>query len=134
KAVLYDEVRTGAPVLAFGATRTNNQDPSASPSTLAPESADNYHRWWNNPWRVVEAAGQPAAGEWSTEKEARLKALVQHAHDRGFWIRFYTLDGESVQDESTHGWFHSYNFGSIEAARMRWRAAIGAGVDFIASD
>jgi hypothetical protein len=134
KTVFYDEVGIGASISAFGATRTNNQDTTAAPTTLAPESADNYHRWWNNPWRVIEQPGQPEAGEWNTQKEGRLKALVQHAHDAGFWIRFYTLDGEPVQDESSHGWFHSYNFGSLAAARVRWQAAIHAGVDFIASD
>ena len=28
----------------------------------------------------------------------------------------------------------SYNFGSLEAVRHRWRAAIAAGVDFVATD
>ena len=35
---------------------------------------------------------------------------------------------------SCNGWFHGYNFGSIEAARIRWRAAIQAHVDYLASD
>ena len=122
KAVFYDQVRAGAPLLVFGATPTRN------------EPADNYHRWWNNPWRVVEPEGQNAAGDWSPEDEKRLTDLVRAAHERGFWIRFYTLDGESTADESTHGWFHNYNFGSIEAARLRWRAAIRAGADFVAVD
>jgi hypothetical protein len=32
------------------------------------------------------------------------------------------------------GWTPSYNFTSLDAARIRWRAAIDAGVDFIATD
>ena len=42
-----------------------------------------------------------------------------------------TLDGYDPADTSG-GWGASYNFGSIEAARTRWRAAIQAGVDFVA--
>jgi hypothetical protein len=134
KAVFYDQVRIGNPLLVFGATPTHNQDPNAEPAVLAPESADNYHRWWNNPWRVVEIEGQPDAGSWTDRDERRLNDLVKYAHQRGFWIRFYTLDGENVGDESANGWFHSYNFGSLDAARLRWRAAIRAGVDFVATD
>jgi hypothetical protein len=134
KKVFHDEVSVGASLLVFGATRTHNEDPTAPATSLAPEPADNYHRWWNNPWRVIEPAGQPAASEWNGEKEQRLRNLVRYAHDRGYWIRFYTLDGESSADESSHGWFHSYNFGSLDAARLRWQAAIRAGVDFVAVD
>ena len=64
----------------------------------------------------------------------RLRALVERAHNNGLWIRFYTLDGATEQELSCHGWFRSYNFGSLEAARIRWRAAIAAHVDYIASD
>jgi hypothetical protein len=134
KAVFYDGVPVNARLLVFGATPTHVQDPAAPARTLSPEPMDNYHRWWNNPWRVVEPEGQNAATGWSEQKEKRLTELVQYAHERGLWIRFYTLDGESVSDESSHGWFHSYNFGSSEAARARWQAAIRAGADFVAVD
>jgi hypothetical protein len=32
------------------------------------------------------------------------------------------------------GYAPGYNFGSQDAARIRWRAAVDAGVDFIATD
>ena len=32
------------------------------------------------------------------------------------------------------GWSPGYNFTSLDAARVRWRAAIAAGVDFVATD
>ena len=54
-------------------------------------------------------------------------------HRAGLWIRFYTLNGHDPTDESG-GWSPGYNFGSEQAARERWRAAIRAGVDFIAVD
>jgi glycerophosphoryl diester phosphodiesterase len=64
----------------------------------------------------------------------RLRALVEHAHANGLWIRFYTLDGATKDELSCHGWFRNYNFGSLAAAQQRWRAAQSAGVDYIASD
>ena len=101
---------------------------------LEPSPASYYRRWWNISWKVVEKDGQQHAGAWSGGKEERLLALVKHAHDNGLWIRFYTLDGATEKEESCNGWFHSYNFGSLSAAKDRWRAARSAGVDYIASD
>jgi hypothetical protein len=134
KAVFHDQVPVGSALLVFGATPTHAQVPSAPPDSLAPDGADNYHRWWNNPWRVVESAGQANAGEWTPEKENRLHDLVRYAHQRGLWIRFYTLDGVSRADESCRGIFHLYNFGSRAAVEQRWHAAARAGVDYIATD
>lgn len=132
--VFYDDLKTGDSVLAFGAIHTESKDPQSHPEELSPEKANNYRRWWNNPWRVVEAGGQQHAGDWTNEKRARLRALVDHAHANGLWIRFYTLDGATEKELSANGWFHSYNFGSLDAARLRWQEAITAGVDYIASD
>ena len=134
KAVFHDQVPVSSRLLVFGATRTNTANPSAAPAVLAPDSPDNYHRWWNNAWRVIEPEGQPNAGDWSSQKQARLESLIKFAHQRGFWIRFYTLDGVSVADESCRGIFHSYNFGSLERVEKRWRAAEQAGSDYIATD
>jgi len=134
KAVFYDQVPVGGRLLVFGAVRTNTQDPAAASVELEPNPADNYHRWWNNSWRVVEPEGQPTAGEWTREKEIRLETLVRHAHANNLWIRFYTLDGASKAELSCYGWFRGYNFGSKEAVRRRWAAAAKAGADYIASD
>lgn len=71
------------------------------------------------------------AGDWTAADEARLRSLVEHGHNMGYWIRFYTLDGFT---SNTGDWGTSYNFGSLEAAQLRWEAAIAAGVDFIATD
>jgi len=132
--VFYDELQSTDRVLAFGAIHTEGKNPQSAPEVLDPEKANNYRRWWNNPWRVVEAAGQQRAGDWTPEKMARLRALVDRAHSSGLWIRFYTLDGATEKELSCNGWFHGYNFGSLEAARVRWRAALAAHVDYIASD
>lgn len=134
QAVFYDEVPVGGRLLVFGAVHTNTKDPMAAPEVLEPGAATNYRRWWNNPWNVVEQGGQQHAGAWTAADDARLRALVRHAHEHHLWIRFYTLDGATAKEESCNGWFRSYNFGSLAAAEERWRAAEAAGVDYIASD
>lgn len=134
QTVFYDQLRNGERVLLFGAIHTEDKDPQSAPEVLDSEKASNYRRWWNNPWRVVEAGGQTHSGEWTPEKMMRLKALVERAHANGLWIRFYTLDGATEQELSCRGWFHGYNFGSLAPARTRWKAAIAAHVDYLASD
>ena len=133
KSAFYDQLPVGARLLLFGAVRTT-KDFSAAPQVLAPDPADNYHRWWNNSWRVVETAGQEKAGPWTEAKEKRLAELVGYAHQRNLWIRFYTLDGATPAELSCRGWFKTYNFGSREAAVERWKAARRAGADYIATD
>ena len=120
RRAFHDAVPIGQPLLAFGAVHPNGR-------------RTNYHRWSNNAWRAVEPAGQNHAGAWTPEAEARLRALVRAAHEAGLWIRFYTLNGHDPNDTSG-GWSPGYNFGSLDAARERWRAAIRAGVDFVAVD
>ena len=97
-------------------------------------AATNYRRWSNNPWSVIEPEGQNRAAEWTADDEARLRARVRDAHDAGLWIRFYTLNGHSTEHGERMGWTAGYNFMSLDAARTRWRAAIAAGVDFVATD
>ncbi len=134
QAVFYREVRNGSQLLVFGAAHTNTKDEQAPPEILEPATANNYRRWWNNPWGVVEQGGQQHAAEWTPADNERLRLLVHHAHTHGLWIRFYTLDGATDKEESCNGWFRSYNFGSLAAAQERWRAAQQAGVDYLASD
>jgi hypothetical protein len=101
---------------------------------FAPPIATNYRRWSNNPWAVVEPEGQPDAGSWTETEARRLRTLVEVAHARGLWIRFYALNGHAPAEDELFGWSAGYNFGSLAAARERWRAAIRAGVDFVATD
>ena len=104
---------------------------AGKPGALA---ATNYRRWSNNAWTVVEPEGQNNAGAWTAEDPDRLRLRVRTAHDAGLWIRFYTLNGHSTDHGERMGWTPGYNFTSLDAARTRWRAAIAAGVDFIATD
>jgi hypothetical protein len=130
--IFHDDVPANGHLLIFGAA--HNRPGVAEGDVPQPDPATNYRRWWNHPWKVVEPRGQPAAGTWTAESAARLDTAVSRAHAAGLWIRFYTLDGFPAADGERFGWFASYNFGSIDAARVRWRAAIAAHVDFIASD
>jgi hypothetical protein len=140
----YDTLAVGETMRIFGtvpnAKLTDSRDSdvqaeaaiSAAPSMLLPAGATNYRRWANLGWSNVERGGQSKAGEWTADDRSRLSSIVARAHELGLWLRFYTLDGFSSAEN--RGWSGSYNFGSAEAARERWRAAIDAGVDFIATD
>jgi len=99
---------------------------------LIPTAATSYRRWANFPWMVIESGGPPAARDWNAADQQRLKSVVDYAHSQGLLIRFYTLNGHSKSEN--RGWTDSYNFGSLDAARVRWRAAIRSHVDLIATD
>jgi hypothetical protein len=141
--VFFDAVPVGARLRVFGSAHTAPIDEKRTaernhllvtlpPERLLTERPTNYRRWWNNGWSVVEEGGQRQAGDWTAADDQRLRALVDHAHRMGFWIRFYTLDG--FPPGEGQGWGAGYNFGSREAVMARWKAAIAAGVNLIASD
>jgi len=141
--VFFDEVRSGERLRLFGSAHTtqitekktavrNHLLATLPPAQLLTERPTNYRRWWNNSWYEVEEGGQPKAGDWTAEDAARLRALVDHAHVLGFWIRFYTLDG--FAPGTGKGWGEDYNFRSRAAVEKRWRAALDAGVNLIATD
>lgn len=143
--VFYNEVPLGGRIILFGAAQTSLDVPtglsgadraafvaSIPPNQIVTNPADNFRRWWNNPWSIVEAGGQRRAGDWTIQDDARLRALTDHAHTMGYFIRFYTLNGHAHAE--AQGWDPGYNFGSLDAASLRWQAAIEAGVDFVATD
>jgi len=122
RVTFHDAVPIGRRLRLFGAI---------TPGELR---ATNYLRWSNNPWSVIEPEGQNHAADWSDSDKTRLRAAVAAAHRAGLWIRFYTLNGHPATDAERSGLTPGYNFGSIDAVRVRWLAAIEAGVDFIATD
>jgi glycerophosphoryl diester phosphodiesterase len=142
RARFHDAVPVGQRLRAFGAIpsaaapgandneRAANLNRMPAEQIIAPK-ASNYARWVNFPWLVVELGGQTHAGDWDTADAARLDALVKRAHAQNLWIRFYTLDGFLNDGD---GLTKSYDFGSDAAVKLRWRAAIEARVDFIATD
>ena len=104
----------------------------ASPEALIAAPATNYRRWVNFSWQVVESGGQANAAAWTSSDAMRLKAIVDRAHRLGYLVRFYTLNGHPADERP--GWSEGYNFGSFDAVRRRWVAAIAAGVDLVATD
>jgi hypothetical protein len=141
--VFFKQVPVGQRLRLFGSAHTapvnaaNREQREHLAATLPPEKLlterpTNYRRWWNNSWFEVEEGGQHKAGDWTPADDRRLRALVDHAHQLGYWIRFYTLDGFRPGEDK--GWGDGYNFGSREAVMARWRAALAAGVNLIASD
>ncbi len=139
----HDDVAIGTSLRVFGAMQPApvkgvtsalrmRRAMAMAPAQHVNRRADNFARWVNFPWYVIESGGQRAANAWDNADSVRLAAFVRRAHERGFWIRFYTLDGFTPAED--RGYTASYNFGSRAAAAERWRAAIRAGVDFIATD
>jgi hypothetical protein len=133
----FDNIPVGRKLRVFGAAIPNRPPEGVAAAALSPQQvmsarATNYRRWWNNSWAVVEQGGQTGSGEWTAAEEQRLRALVKRAHELGLWIRFYTLNGHAANESL--GWSEGYNFGSAESVRLRWRAAIDAGTDFVATD
>lgn len=140
----FEAIPSGGRLRIFGTvppvrtTTSNDRDVQAEaavlapPAILIPSGVTNYRRWMNFSWLVVERGGQPNAGDWTAADAVRLTSLVDRAHAQGLGIRFYTLNGHAP--DAGLGWTASYNFGSLDRAQARWRAAIDAGVDFIATD
>jgi hypothetical protein len=141
--VFFNEVPAGKKLRLFGSAHTAPVQASSReerehlaatlpPDQLLKERPTNYRRWWNNSWFEVEEGGQHKAGDWTAADDRRLRALVDHAHKLGFWIRFYTIDGFGEGEDK--GWGPGYNFGTHEAAAARWKASLAAGVNLIATD
>jgi hypothetical protein len=142
--VFFDDVPVGAKLRLFGSAHThpnpagmpseqvNQWQVTVPPDQILSERPTNYRRWWNSSWYLVEEGGQSKAGDWTPADDRRLRGLVDHAHQMGYWVRFYTLDGFAPGEDQ--GWGNGYNFGSKQAVILRWKAAIAAGVNFIATD
>ncbi len=142
--IFFDDLPVGARLRVFGSAHTKaspagligkevqHWQATAPVEDLFSERPTNYRRWWNSSWYTVEEGGQHGNAIWTDAADKRLHALVDHAHQLGYWIRFYTLDGFAPAED--RGWTNYYNFGSREAVIPRWKAAIAAGVNFVASD
>jgi hypothetical protein len=141
--IFFHQLPDGARLRLFGSAHTipvsattdearNHLFATLPVEKLLSERPTNYRRWWNNSWHLVEEGGQSRAGAWTSADAARLRALVDRAHALGYWIRFYTLDG--FLPSTGRGWGESYNFGSADAVQLRWKAALDAGVNLIATD
>ena len=144
----YDRIPVGGRIRVFGSATKFDENPmklprerkedalemlaKRDPEQLITQKADNYHRWFGVNWAFIERGGATHAGEWTTAKEERLKEFVDYGHRLGYLVSFYCLNGYS--DTENQGWDKDYNFGSLDAARIRWSAVIRAHADFISTD
>lgn len=131
KLLLFGAVPVASPAGDTDEQRAENVM-KMSADELITAGYDNYARWVNFPWHVIEQGGPQHASEWTSADSARLSNFVEYAHSRKLWIRFYTLDGYTA--ETDRGYIADYNFGSLVEVQKRWNAATAAGVDFIATD
>jgi hypothetical protein len=142
----YDQVPVGGRIRVFGSVPKLDPNPghalpkqvavdqqiTVNPDDLIIGKADNYHRWIGFDWAYIEKGGEPKAGEWTPDKEQRLREFVNYGHRMGYLVSFYCLDGFTADENQ--GWDADYNFGSRDAAIIRWKAAIRSGADFISTD
>ena len=123
--VFFKNIPSTAKLRVFGSAHTASMEGKTREERvhlLATMPADqlladrptNYRRWWNNSWFEVEEGGQTKAATGLRPATVSLRALVNRAHDLGYWIRFYTLDGFTQAEN--RGWDKGYNFGSREKA------------------
>lgn len=130
----HDNVRPGDRLRLFGAIQLPQADGRAALAPVTFPAATNYRRWWNAPWSYVEAGGQREAADWTPADVNRLNTLIADAHSAGLWVRMWTLNGSDEPTRTENGWSAGYNFGSLDAVERRWKAAIEAGVDYVATD
>ncbi len=97
-------------------------------AAYVPTAATPYHRFLTFHWSVIEKGGPAFAKDWTDADSARLSALVTLAHDRGFRVRFYCLNGH------TGAALFGYRFPDAAAVETRWKAAARAGADWVATD
>lgn len=142
----YGRVPAGGKIRVFGTAPKFDDNPDHMPRAqravrmanllkIQPESlltahADNYRRWIGVDWNFIELAG--SQGEWSAESEARMKKFVDYGHSLGYLVSLYHVNG--FPKDQDQGWGGEYNFGSLDAARVRWAAAYKAHADFVATD
>jgi hypothetical protein len=86
-----------------------------------------YHRFLAFHWSAIERGGPALAGDWTRAEADRLGILTDLAHRRGFRVRVYCLNGHTGARQG------GYRFADDEAARVRWAAAVAAGVDWVAT-
>ena len=126
---LYDAlIPQGGTYRGFRDTVHGAGDYRDDPVDYSKERATAYRRFLTFHWGVIEKGGPPRSGTWTPEEAARLAKLVESAHRNGYRIRFYCLNvGGSLLTLP-------YRFPDANSARIRWRAAAKAGVDWVASD
>lgn len=107
--------------LAMGNREPAGREYEDNVAAYFPAEATPFYRVFNFEWAHIE----PSPGARRTEPLseaalARLGKLAELAHQKGYWLRTWTLNAST--------------FGGREGLRERWQAAREAGVEMIATD
>lgn len=79
-----------------------------------PQEADIYHRFYAVHWKHIESGFDLLMpGNWSQEEEQRLQDMITIATQKGYTLRFYSLNGNEG------AWHYKFPNGDGEAAQ-RW--------------
>jgi hypothetical protein len=108
------------------------QMPTIQPEQLFPAKADNWRRWFGVDWAFIEQCGPTHGSDWNAQAEQRVKKFVDYGHRLGYFVSFYSING--FTPDENQGWTDEFNFGSKSAAAIRWKAAVKAHADLIATD
>jgi hypothetical protein len=144
----YDRVPVGGKFRVFGSAVKFDDNPHKlprerrderfaglrdyQPEQLLTKPADNWRRWFGVDWHFIELCGPAHGNDWNPAIGTRVKHFVEYGHRLGYLVSFYQLDG--FTGDQNQGWTSEYNFGSKQAARLRWNALIEAHADFISTD
>lgn len=128
KAIYDGMIPAGGAYRAFADRVFGAGERREDPGDYAPEPADAYRRFLTLHWANVERGAFANAGDWTVEEDERLRSIVRAIHAKGYRVRFYCLDGRPRPTSL------AYLFPDPDAARVRWRAAAEAGVDWVATD
>jgi len=79
-----------------------------------PREADIYHRFYAVHWKHIESGFDTLMpGNWSQDEEQRLEEMITLATQKGYTLRFYSLNGNEG------AWHYKFPNGDGEAAQ-RW--------------
>ncbi len=78
------------------------------------QEADIYHRFYAIHWKHIESGFELLLpGNWSQSNQDRLKEMSSIANQKGYTVRFYSLNGDDG------AWYYKFPNGTGEAAQ-RW--------------
>lgn len=121
-------VADGEPFLAMGNREPAERRFREEIAEYFPQPATVFYRVFNFQWIHIEREPNSKAGAFTAAEESRLRSLVETARQEGYWLRAWNLNATS------RAWSEEHNFGGPAALLERWRAALEAGVDMVATD
>lgn len=86
----------------------------SNPADYFPNEADIYHRFYAIHWKHIESGFDLLLpGNWAQEEEQRLEDMIELATEKGYTLRFYSLNGNEG------AWHYKFPNGDGDSAQ-RW--------------